>query len=35
VNEGRWTFTPEDTGQTREMLMDVNLEWKQWLYGRK
>jgi predicted dehydrogenase len=35
VNEGRWRFTPGDTGQTREMLMDVNLEWKQWLYGRK
>jgi predicted dehydrogenase len=35
VNEGRWRFTHADTGQTPEMLMDVNLEWKQWLYGRK
>jgi predicted dehydrogenase len=34
VNEGRWRFKPEDTGQSPEMLMDVNLEWKQWLYGR-
>jgi predicted dehydrogenase len=35
TNEERWRFTPEDTGITPEMLMDVNLEWKQWLYGRK
>jgi predicted dehydrogenase len=35
TNEGRWRFKPEDTGQTPAMLMDVNLEWKQWLYGRK
>ena len=28
VNEGRWRFKPEDTGQTPAMLMDVNLEWK-------
>lgn len=35
TNEGRWRFKPEDTGQSPEMLMDVNLEWKQWLYGRK
>ena len=34
VNEERWRFTPMDTGQTKEMLMDVNVEWKQWLYGR-
>ncbi len=34
VNEERWRFTPMDTGQTKEMLMDVNMEWKQWLYGR-
>jgi predicted dehydrogenase len=35
VNEERWRFTPMDTGYSKEMLMDVNLEWKQWLYGRK
>ena len=35
VNEERWRFTPGDTGQTPEMLMDTQLEWKQWLYGRK
>ena len=35
VNEGRWRFTPGDTGQTREMLMDVNMEWKQWLASLK
>ena len=35
ANEERWRFTPADTGQNRAMLMDVNLEWKQWLYGRK
>lgn len=35
VNEERWRFTPGDTGQTPEMLMDINLEWKRWLYGRK
>ena len=35
TNEGRWRFTKADTGQTPQMLMDANLEWKQWLYGRK
>lgn len=35
TNEERWRFTPNDTGITPEMLMDLNLEWKQWLYGRK
>ena len=34
VNEERWRFTPADTGYTKEMVMDVNMEWKQWLYGR-
>ncbi|WP_263357045.1 Gfo/Idh/MocA family protein [Acidicapsa ligni] len=34
VNEGRWRFKPEDTGLNREMLMDIHVEWKQWLYGR-
>jgi predicted dehydrogenase len=35
VNEERWRFTPMDTGITREMEMDRNLEWKQWLFDRK
>jgi predicted dehydrogenase len=34
VNEERWRFTPADTGRSKEMLMDINMEWKQWLYGR-
>ncbi len=34
VNEERWRFKTEDTGLTKEMEMDVNLEWKQWLDGR-
>src|SRR3984957_7864274 len=34
VNEERWRFTRSDTGYSKEMLMDVNMEWKQWLYGR-
>jgi predicted dehydrogenase len=35
VNEERWRFNPQDTGHSREMLMDINMEWKQWLYGRQ
>jgi predicted dehydrogenase len=35
VNEERWRFTPMDTGISREMEMDRNLQWKQWLYDRK
>jgi predicted dehydrogenase len=35
VNEERWRFNPLDTGHSREMLMDENLQWKQWLYGRQ
>lgn len=35
VNQERWRFTPDDTGISPAMLMDINLEWKQWLYGRK
>ena len=35
VNEERWRFVGVDTGNTREMLQDENMEWKQWLYGRK
>ena len=34
VNEERWRFKPADTGLTKEMEMDVNMNWKQWLYGR-
>jgi predicted dehydrogenase len=34
VNEERWRFKPADTGESKEMLMDVNMEWKQWLNGR-
>ena len=34
VNEERWRFTPMDTGYNKEMLVDANMEWKQWLYGR-
>lgn len=35
VNEERWRFNPMDTGISREMEMDVNMEWKQWLHGRQ
>jgi predicted dehydrogenase len=35
VNEERWRFNPMDTGHSKEWLMDVNMEWKQWLYGRQ
>lgn len=35
VNEERWRFVPRDTGISREMLMDRNMEWKKWLYDRK
>ncbi len=34
VNEERWRFTPMDTGYGKERLMDVNMEWRQWLYGQ-
>ncbi len=34
VNEERWRFKPMDTGLTKEMLVDANMEWKQWLQGR-
>jgi predicted dehydrogenase len=34
VNEERWRFKPEDTGLTKDMLMDIHMEWKQWLNGR-
>ena len=35
VNEERWRFKPEDTGLTKDMVMDIHMEWKQWLHGRK
>ena len=35
VNEERWRFVPRDTGISREMLIDRNMEWKKWLYDRK
>jgi len=35
VNEERWRFVPMDTGQSTEMLMDIHMEWKQWLQGRE
>jgi len=34
VNEERWRFTPMDTGYNKDMLMDINMTWKQWLNGR-
>ncbi len=34
VNEERWRFVDVDTGVSPEMLMDVKMEWKQWLDGR-
>ncbi len=35
VNEERWRFVPMDIGISREMEMDRNMEWKQWLQDRK
>jgi predicted dehydrogenase len=35
VNEERWRFVEADTGISPEMLKDLNMEWKSWLYGRK
>jgi len=35
VKEERWRFVEADTGISPEMLQDVNMEWKSWLYGRK
>src|ERR1700683_2574607 len=34
VNEERWRFTPMDTGISKERLMDIHMEWKQWLNGQ-
>src|ERR1700679_418149 len=33
VNEERWRFTPRDTGISKERLIDIHMEWKQWLNG--
>ncbi|MGH9455046.1 MAG: Gfo/Idh/MocA family protein, partial [Terriglobia bacterium] len=33
VNEERWRFRQADTGISSERLMDVNMEWKQWMDG--
>jgi predicted dehydrogenase len=35
VNEERWRFVKNDTGNNDEMLQDRKLEWREWLYGRK
>lgn len=35
VNEERWRFVKNDTGNSDQMEQDRKLEWKQWLYGRK
>ena len=35
VNEERWRFVDVDTGISREMLQDRNMEWKEWLDNRK
>ncbi|HWF66953.1 MAG TPA: Gfo/Idh/MocA family oxidoreductase [Acidobacteriaceae bacterium] len=35
VNEERWRFVDMDTGRSDAMEEDRNMEWKQWLYGRK
>jgi predicted dehydrogenase len=34
VNEERWRFKPADTGMTKEMEMDVDMKWRQWLLGQ-
>jgi predicted dehydrogenase len=35
VNEERWRFVNMDTGNSREMEQDRNMEWKKWLYEAK
>lgn len=35
VNEERWRWVPWDVGSSHEMLMDTNMEAKQWLDDRK
>ncbi|MGP8271913.1 MAG: Gfo/Idh/MocA family protein [Terracidiphilus sp.] len=34
VNEERWRFVNMDTGNSKEMEQDRNMEWKKWLYER-
>jgi predicted dehydrogenase len=33
-NEERWRFRDDDTGTSRQMLMDEKMEWRKWLYDR-
>src|SRR5665213_3198322 len=35
VNEERWRFVENDTGENGRMEQDRNMEWKKWMYGRK
>lgn len=35
VNEERWRFVPNDTGESDLMEEDRNMEWKKWLYERQ
>jgi predicted dehydrogenase len=35
VNEERWRFVEGDTGNSAEMEQDRNMQWKEWLDGRK
>ncbi len=35
VNEERWRFVKDDTGNSPTMEQDRNMEWKKWLYDRK
>jgi predicted dehydrogenase len=35
VNEERWRFVPNDTGNSNVMEQDRNMEWKKWLLDRQ
>ena len=35
VNEERWRFVPNDTGEPDQMEQDRNVEWKKWLHDRQ
>src|ERR1017187_6129859 len=35
VNEERWRFVPNDTGDSDQMDQDRDMEWKKWLYDRQ
>jgi predicted dehydrogenase len=35
VNQERWRFVPNDTGDSDQMEQDRNMEWKKWLYDRQ